>query len=434
MATGQCAELTSEIAVEPIRLWSKCLSPTAPTQIIAAERDASTSVRRRLTGDDLGLDLHRPIGGLDGVRRVADGQFCAGQPAFGVLGVGGLGVVRLDRVTRRSGMSRLTASSMAHSAARTAPRDPSTPTTIDGGVNDSAMCWDSPCGWHSYCADVSSAAWPLSGQKVLDWPANVIPRPRRSPVQPATRSMSTGCPACSKSRSVSSRVHGAVPGVSSIAAPAATTQPDRLGQRPAPGQADGDAGHHRVAGSDAAARRAPGSAETGARARRCDQQRAVGAERDQRCSCAQPRPIELARGRDLLGFGEQVATDTLAQLPHAGLEQEHPGVDVVEPAAGGVQDEQARRSPRRRWPPAGRSRAARRAAGCRWPPRSAADAAARRSCSRHSVCSARVSSRARQHEPVLPIGAAFVDGEALPRRSADADRDAPQGLRRSAAG
>ncbi|BBZ76859.1 hypothetical protein MANY_21960 [Mycolicibacterium anyangense] len=54
---------------------------------------------------------------------------------------------------------------MAQTAARTAGRDPSTPTTIDGGVNDSGVN-DSgivglPQGWHSYCADVIAAMGPL---------------------------------------------------------------------------------------------------------------------------------------------------------------------------------------------------------------------------------------------------------------------------------
>ena len=123
-ATGQRAAVTNVAAVEPTRLCSKCLRPSAPMQTIAAVPEASMRVGVGApTITCVSSRIARPVSST-AAAAARTATSAAAWPS---------GVSATE--SRRSGTSRLTASSIAHSAAWTAPRDPSMPTTIDGGLN-----------------------------------------------------------------------------------------------------------------------------------------------------------------------------------------------------------------------------------------------------------------------------------------------------------
>src|SRR5262245_22307862 len=127
-ATGQRAEDANAAAVDPIRPCAQCLSPIEPTHSSAAHRDPvsrawvgrsckiSTSILTGLSVASTAVNAClTATSALARSRAVSRGSVPAQSGSIAN--------------TRRNGISRLTASSTAHSAASIADREPSIPTT-----------------------------------------------------------------------------------------------------------------------------------------------------------------------------------------------------------------------------------------------------------------------------------------------------------------
>ena len=140
-----------------------------------------------------------------------------------------------------------------------------------------------------------------------------------------------------KRRSASSRVQGALPGVSSIAAPAAipsltalvSGQP-RVRPTATPATIASPVPTPLPGGTSTGGKRWPpsGVASRGP----------VDSHRHQDISAHAPGD-EFAGRRQLFGLGLQFLPEGLSQFPQAGLEQKHTGFDIRQSAAGGVEQE-----------------------------------------------------------------------------------------------
>ena len=82
---------------------------------------------------DLDFDLDGLVCRLDRRECVPDGYFGGRQITRCILGICAGDLSGSMAYTSRNGTSRLTASSTAHSAASSADREPSMPTTTEGG-------------------------------------------------------------------------------------------------------------------------------------------------------------------------------------------------------------------------------------------------------------------------------------------------------------